>query len=110
MFKLRRGFPVLLAGDPQAQGDSDGVGNNARFSYVRRMTADAAGNVYVIDRSRLHQILRVMEPSRQLRVLQNLLPPTSTVRVLQPCSGGGFGLVVEESGNIIVLDNDVIRR
>lgn len=110
VFKLAPGgTPVLLAGDPQAQGDSDGVGTNARFAYVRRMTADAAGNVYVIDRSRLRQITR----DGAVKTIAGAAESSSTYVDGQGAAAmfrAPVGLVVEESGNIIVLDNDVIRR
>jgi streptogramin lyase len=43
------GEVTTFAGSPGQQGDSDGVGSTARFSYPYSITTDGNGNVYVVD-------------------------------------------------------------
>jgi hypothetical protein len=111
VFKFARGgTPVLLAGDPQVQGYDDGVGTNARFTRVGQMAADAAGNVYVIDGSRLRRIT----PDGTVETIAGVADQFATAVDGQGSSARFITptrLVVEDTGNILVLDApNLIRR
>jgi len=110
VFKLAPGgTPVLFAGDPQVPGYDDGVGPSARFSGPGWIAADAAGNLYVSDVYRLRRI-----------------SPDGTVNTIagnrqwSPTAVDGQGaearfrtvssLVVENTGNVLLLDGEFVRR
>ncbi len=110
VFKLPwGGAPGLLVGDPEVQAYDDGVGTNARFVAVGTFAADAADNIYVLDVSRLRRIT----PDGTVKTIAGAVEqsPTSVdgqgaaARFRWPASP-----VVEDSGNILVVDDNLIRR
>ncbi|RZI42602.1 hypothetical protein EGT07_11410 [Herbaspirillum sp. HC18] len=50
------GVVTTVAGSPSMRGLVDGIGSAARFNSPKDMTADAAGNVYVIDTGTVRKI------------------------------------------------------
>ncbi|MDI4635337.1 PKD domain-containing protein [Pelomonas sp. V22] len=47
---------AVLAGDRLSSGNIDGPGWAARFAYIRQMGFDAAGTLYVADRTRIRKV------------------------------------------------------
>ena len=110
VFKAPPGQPAtLFAGDPRAQGFRDGIGAAAQFGFLRGMAADAAGNVYVGDSRHLRKIA----PDGTVKMLAGS-EDQSFVRVDGQGSAARFQfpgtLVMESTGNVLVYDNDWIRR
>lgn len=50
------GVVTTLAGQAGSDGGADGTGAAARFGFIRGITVDAAGNVFVADFSRIRKI------------------------------------------------------
>lgn len=104
------GLVTSIAGAFGATGFVDGIGNSARFTSIRGMVADTAGNLYVTDKASVRQV-----------------SPDGTVTTLAgngdagyadgPGAAARFGdnlgsILLDASGNLYVPDlaNKAIRK
>lgn len=91
------GLVTTLAGSPGVLGTADGTGAAASFSFINGLATDNAGDVFVLDDSRIRKIT-----------------PAGVVSTIVPASAGlsqPTGITVDASGNLFVADsgNNVIR-
>ena len=106
------GQVTTLAGSAGSQGDNDGMGSAARFSWPSGVTCDVAGNVFVADWG-ASVILRVTADGEvttlagSRRNSGSADGTGSAARFSQP-----LGLVCDAVGNIYVADtyNNTIRK
>ncbi|MBO9540924.1 hypothetical protein J7643_10075 [bacterium] len=103
---------TTLAGKPSITGAADGVGTAATFYAAFGITTDAAGNVYVVDRSNCN--IRKITPAGVVTTLAGLAGvmgttdgATSSARFRLPS-----GLASDAAGNLYVGDswNSSIRK
>ena len=96
------GTPTLLAGNVQEPGNADGQGAAARL-YVRGMTVDRAGNVYIIANS---GALRKVTPDGVVSTLATGIASTLATGIAEGA------LSMDDEGNILAadVDNRVIRK
>jgi sugar lactone lactonase YvrE len=108
--KTPTGVVTTLAGSPGASGSADGTGAAARFSALRGITVDGAGNVYAVDNSAVRKI----SPAGVVTTLAGASGelgdadgPGATARFRRP-----WGVAVDGSGNVYVADteNSLVRR
>lgn len=104
------GNVVTLAGTAGTSGTNDGIGAAARFSFLKGLTVDGAGNVYAVDGN----AVRKVTPTGAVRTLAGVPGiagdtdgPGATARFSQP-----WGIVADSAGNVYVADTDnfLIRR
>lgn len=104
------GNVTTLAGTPGSSGSADGSGSAARFSFLKGLSVDGAGNVYVVDG---HAVRRI-SPTGAVTTLAgavdaagNANGPGAAARFAQP-----WGIAVDPSGVAYVADteNYAIRR
>ncbi|HEY2324047.1 MAG TPA: hypothetical protein VGJ82_14415, partial [Thermoanaerobaculia bacterium] len=104
------GVVTTLAGLAGARGNTDGIGNAARFNVPIGIAVDGAGNVYVSDSN---AIRRVTQAGAVTTVAGN---PSQSGYVDGAPSTARFnnpgGLACDAAGNVYVADsfNDTIRR
>src|SRR5258706_184996 len=101
----------LFAGDLGGDGNVDGTGNGARFSFRFRIATDSAGNVYVADM--VYQKIRKITPAGVVTTLAGS-------GALGSADGTGAaatfnnptGVAIDGVGTIYVADssNQTIRR
>ena len=103
------GVVTTQAGAAGAYGNANGTGTAARFAYPRGITADAIGNLYVVE---AYNAIRKVTPAGVVTTLAggNYGSGDGTGNVAQFNSPYGLGL--DAAGNIFVADtyNHAIRR
>lgn len=104
------GDVVTLAGTAGTSGSTDGVGAAARFSYLKGIAVDAAGNAYVVDNSAIRKITPegvVTTVAGASGVLGDADGPGTSARFMRP-----WGIAADATGNLYVADteNYLIRK
>jgi len=104
------GSVTTLAGTAGASGSSDGTGAAARFSALKGIAVDGAGNLYVVDNSAVRKV-------SPLGVVTTL---AGAVGELGDADGAGsaarfrrpWGIAVDGAGNAYVADTEnlLVRR
>jgi hypothetical protein len=95
-----------VAGDPYgSQGDADGVGRNARFSYPGSIVVDKWGNIYVseIQKKRIRKITNALDPTYSTDYYGNGIVTT----FINNLSGS---LAVDAAGYLYVANNYRVYR
>ncbi|HYD94148.1 MAG TPA: hypothetical protein VEC01_02390 [Noviherbaspirillum sp.] len=104
------GVVTTLAGSAGASGSSDGTGSAARFSALRSIAVDSAGNIYAVD----NNAVRKVSPAGVVTTLAGVAAEPGdadgtggAARFRQP-----WGIAVDAAGNAYVADteNAVVRR
>lgn len=98
------GVVTTLAGSPGASGNADGTGAAARFSFLKGIAVDGAGNIYAVDNSAIRKIT----PTGVVTTLAGISGaigdadgPGATARFNRP-----WGIAVDAAGNLYVADTD----
>lgn len=104
------GVVTTLAGSAGSSGSSDGVGMAARFSALKGIAVDGAGNVYVVDNSAIRKISpagSVTTLAGAAGVLGDADGPGAAARFRRP-----WGIAADGSGNVYVADteNALVRK
>ena len=105
------GVVTTLAGSPYRNGNSDGTGGAAQFSYPRGVAVDGSGNVYVADSN--NHTIRKISPGGVVTTLAGM--PNQSGSSDGTGSAARFnypsGLVADAAGNVFVADtnNQTIR-
>ena len=104
------GVVTTLAGLAGTGGSNDGSGAAARFSALRGIAVDGAGNVYVVDNSAIRKISTagiVTTLAGASGVLGDADGAGAAARFRRP-----WGIAVDASGNVFVADteNSLVRR
>jgi sugar lactone lactonase YvrE len=95
-----------VAGDPYgSQGDADGVGRNARFSYPGNIVVDKWGNIYVSEsqKKRIRKITNALDPTYSTDYYGNGIVTT----FINNLSGS---LAVDAAGYLYVANNYRVYR
>lgn len=104
------GATTLVAGSDNTWGYQDGVGIDARFSYITSMAFNASGELFVTDRWNCS--IRKMTTDRKVTTLAG--DPLYCVTKDGEGRTAGFSspqhLVVDPDGNLLVAENSVIRK
>jgi hypothetical protein len=99
-----------LAGSAGSSGTADGTGSAARFSFLKGLSVDGAGNIYVVDGNAVRRI----SPTGAVTTLAGVVNAAGSAngtgaaaRFSQP-----WGIAVDPSGVAYVADteNYVVRR
>jgi hypothetical protein len=101
----------LVAGHTGGPGDADGVGADARFSYLSGVASDGAGNVYVADNG-IATIRKVVIATGLVTTL------AGAPGVRGSADGAGAearfstrqGLASDGAGNLYVADTYTVRK
>lgn len=114
------GIPGEISVTPSLEEIVDGIGSNARFGYLRDITVDPDGLIYVIDGAGSYQIVRRVTPDgRVTTVAGNLTPPGSPDLPYSPSKdGSGTGAIfvsltaitVDAKGDVYGIDGYAIRK
>lgn len=88
------GAVTTLAGQGPTSGQIDGIGTAARFSKPTDISADGAGNVYVVDRN--HSGAVVGYPIRKIT-------PSGVVTTLADTDNLWQGVAADNAGNLYLL-------
>lgn len=104
------GVVTTLAGSPGTSGSNDGAGTAARFSALKGIAVDSAGNVYVVDNSAVRKVSStgaVTTFAGASGVLGDADGPGATARFRRP-----WGIAVDGAGNVFVADteNALVRK
>lgn len=104
------GSVTTLAGTAGASGSSDGTGAAARFSALKGIAVDGAGNVYVVDNSAVRKVSAlgvVSTLAGAAGVLGDADGTGSAARFRRP-----WGIAVDGAGNVYVADTEnlLVRR
>ena len=106
------GFVTTLAGQAGNQGNADGIGFNARFSYPEGLTVDTVGNVYVADRANC--TIRKVTPSGEVSTLFGEAGSVGATDGMFSIArfNNPFDVEVDTAGNLYVADtfNNTIRK
>jgi sugar lactone lactonase YvrE len=106
------GVVTTVAGQPYTRGSVDGTGKAARFSSLRGVAVDSAGNVYVADAG--NNSVRKMTPEGVVTTIAGRAVgqgsadgPANAARFNQPS-----GLTLDSAGSVYVADtsNYTIRK
>lgn len=104
------GTVVTLAGSAGASGSADGGGASARFGFLKGLTVDAVGNLYVVDGNAIRRITAngVVTTIAGVPGIQGDTDgPGAVARFTQP-----WGITADSTGNLYVADtgNLLIRK
>lgn len=104
------GVVTTLAGSPGVSGNADGIGAAARFSFLKGIAVDSAGNVYAVDNSAIRKITPagvVTTLAGASGVLGDADGAGATARFSRP-----WGIAVDAAGNLYVADtgNFLVRK
>jgi sugar lactone lactonase YvrE len=110
------GVDTLFAGNTfQNQGNVDGTGTNARFSFPKAVAVDLDGNIYVADY--WNQLIRRISPGGEVtRYAGSFNSVSGPQKGSTDGFGGSFndplGVAVDSAGNVYVADytNSLIRK
>jgi len=106
------GQVTTLAGSPGVNGNSDGTGTDARFSYPQAPAGDGAGNLFVCGSA--HTLRKVVTATGVVTTLAGLTGNTGAIDGTGPDARFNFpqGLASDGSGNLFVADtlNHVVRK
>lgn len=99
-----------LAGSAGSSGSADGTGSAARFSFLKGLSVDGAGNVYVVDGNAVRRISptgAVTTLAGSVNAAGNANGTGAAARFAQP-----WGIAVDPSGVAYVADTDnyAVRR
>jgi YVTN family beta-propeller protein len=101
------GVVTTLAGLAGASGSQNGTGSSARFSSPTGVATDAAGNVYVVDRS--NNMIRKIDPFGVVTTVAGFPLPSSAGTEDGPVTvarfNGPSGVAVDSSGNLYIADS-----
>jgi serine/threonine protein kinase len=99
-----RSSPPIIVGAIGVAGDSDGIGNQARFSSPSAVAVDSAGYIYVADMG--NDTVRKISPSGDVRTLAGSPGQTGQIdgegaqsRFMAPS-----GIAVDDFGNVYVAE------
>jgi serine/threonine protein kinase len=103
------GMVITLAGKAGKPGDTDGIGNMARFSNVQSVAAGDGGNIYVLD----GDLIRKITPGGVVTTLPNTSLADGHGNTIHPTSlaanGTGNLYLVEGMNNVIWQATPPIR-
>lgn len=104
------GIVTTLAGTPGTSGTADGTGAAARFSFLKGIAVDGAGNVYAVDNSAIRKITPagvVTTLAGASGQLGDADGPGATARFRRP-----WGIAADTAGNLYVADteNYLVRK
>ena len=96
---------TTLAGSAPQSGSADGVGSNARFNTPYSTAVDAAGNVYVADRS--NHLIRRITPAGIVSTVAGLAETSGSADGTGSAARFNLptGVAVDGTGNVFVADN-----
>ena len=106
------GVVSTVAGQPRAEGSTDGIGSAARFSYPSGMAVDSSGNLYVADQG--NHTIRLITPGGVVTTYAGKARESGsadgealTARFYHPT-----GIAISPSGDVLVADtfNHTIRK
>lgn len=102
------GVVTTLAGKAYEIGSADGSGAAARFRAPGPLTADAAGNVYVVD----FGVLRKITPAGVVTTLAGMPGVFDSKDGVGPAAGfyDPADVVVDARGNLYVAETDGVRK
>jgi sugar lactone lactonase YvrE len=105
------GVVTTFAGSPGASGSSDGTGSAAQFYYPFGVASDAAGNIFVADRS--NHIIRKITPAGVVTTIAGTVGKAGSVNGAGTAAEFNLpeGITVDANGNIFVAEgqNDDVR-
>lgn len=106
------GEVVAFVGEAQKFGQTDGLGESARFNFPQGLALDAAGNVYVADAG--NNAVRRITPAGQVSTVAGFSAQRGAVNGKAATSTFNHpqGVAVDHAGNVYVADtlNSLIRR
>jgi sugar lactone lactonase YvrE len=98
------GVVTTLAGKAGEAGNTNGVGEAARFNRPQGIAADASGNLYVVDYNNM--MIRKITPTGVVTTFaQNDMNAPAEARVLS----GPTGIGIDAAGNLYVTDAWISR-
>ena len=104
------GLVSTLAGTAGVEGSTDATGTAARFTQPDRVATDAAGNIYVSEKSTIRKIT----PAGVVTTLAGTAGDTGSVDGTGAAArfGGAAGVAADSAGNVYVADlgNNTIRK
>ena len=104
------GVVTTLAGSPGVTGSADGIGSAARFSSLRCLTVDRAGNIYVGDSVTIRKITSggVVTTMAGSVGIGGAVDGIGSAARFNPI----FGVAVDNEGNVFVADggNRTVRK
>lgn len=104
--KVDSGWVSTLAGVAGSDGDSDGTGSGARFSWPWGVAVDSTANVYVADT--YNYTIRKITPGRVVTTIGGLAGYSGSTDGIGSAArfAGPTGVAVDSSGNVYVADRD----